>query len=180
VKSSPLGTLLGVPLDNAGRVPVGRDLSLVGHREVFVIGDLAHFEHEGQPLPGLAPVAMQQGRAAAKNILADLRDHPREPFIYFDKGTMATIGRASAVAQSHSFKLDGFTAWIAWCFIHILYLIGFRNRVLVFIQWVWSYIRYRRGARLITSRDWRLEEPELPTHVAEDAAVGDARDEARP
>ncbi|HWB75418.1 MAG TPA: NAD(P)/FAD-dependent oxidoreductase [Nannocystaceae bacterium] len=174
VKSSPLGTVLGVPLDNAGRVPVERDLSIAGHREVFVIGDLAHFEHEGEALPGLAPVAMQQGRAAAKNILADLRDHPREPFVYFDKGTMATIGRASAVAQSHSFKLDGFTAWLAWCFIHILYLVGFRNRVLVFIQWVWSYIRYRRGARLITSKDWQLEEPEVGIGSHDDADDEDA------
>ncbi len=161
VEASPIGRAFGVQLDAAGRVPVERDLSVAGRREVFVIGDGAHFEHDGEILPGLAPVAMQQGRAAARNILADLREHQREPFVYFDKGTMATIGRASAVAQSHSFKLDGFTAWLAWCFIHILYLVGFRNRVLVLIQWVWSYIRYKRGARIITTREWQLDEPEI-------------------
>jgi NADH:ubiquinone reductase (H+-translocating) len=180
VNASPLGRVFGLPLDSVGRVPVEADLSLAGHREIFVIGDQARFEHEGEPLPGLAPVAMQQGRAAARNILADLREHSREPFVYFDKGSMATIGRANAVAQGRTFKLDGFTAWLAWCFIHILYLVGFRNRMLVFLQWVWSYIRYRRGARLITNRDWQLDEPEIGvgTHDDEDDDELPAREPA--
>ncbi|MBC8070164.1 MAG: NAD(P)/FAD-dependent oxidoreductase [Deltaproteobacteria bacterium] len=161
VNASPLGRVFGLPLDNAGRVPVEPDLSLAGHREVFVLGDQARFMSEGHPLPGLAPVAIQQGRACARNILADLRERTREPFVYFDKGTMATIGRANAVAQTEKLKLDGFAAWLAWCFIHILYLVGFRNRMLVLLQWMWSYIRYRRGARLITNREWQLDEPEI-------------------
>lgn len=157
VQSSPLSHTLGVPLDRAGRVIVSPDLSVPGHPEAFVLGDQACFgQADGSSVPGVAPAAIQQGRHAADNVLHDLRDEQRESFVYLDKGIMATIGRASAVAQSGRFRLSGFIAWLAWCFIHILYLIGFRNRVLVFIQWVWSYIRYRRGARLITERDWKL------------------------
>ena len=157
VRASPLGSSLGVPLDGAGRVIVGPDLAIPGHPEVFVIGDQAHVaQPDGSDVPGLAPAAIQQGNHAALNILHDLRKEEREPFEYFDKGMMATIGRASAVAQSGRLRMSGFVAWLAWCFIHILYLIGFRNRLLVFIQWVWSYVRYRRGARLITERDWKL------------------------
>lgn len=159
VHASSLNARLGLPLDPAGRVKVEPDLSIPGHPEVFVIGDQSLFVDERGPVPGLAPAALQQGRAAAANILADLRGASRSPFSYFDKGSMATIGRASAVAQTGNFKLQGFIAWLAWCFIHILYLIGFRNRVLVFFQWTWSYIRYRRGARLITNRGWKLAEP---------------------
>ncbi|MBX7084454.1 MAG: NAD(P)/FAD-dependent oxidoreductase [Nannocystaceae bacterium] len=173
VRASPLGRALGVPLDGAGRVVVEPDLSIAGHPEVFVLGDQAHALHEGAPLPGLAPVAMQQGRAAARNILADLRGVAREPFAYFDKGSMATIGRARAVAQSHRLKLDGLIAWLAWCFVHILYLVGFRNRLLVFIQWIWSYLRYRRGARLITQHDWRLAEPTITARAG--ASEADAK-----
>jgi NADH dehydrogenase len=159
VRASTLNARLGLPLDSAGRVKVEPDLSIPGHPEVFVIGDQSLFIDERGQVPGLAPAALQQGRAAAANILADLRGSSRTPFAYFDKGSMATIGRASAVAQTGNFKLQGFVAWLAWCFIHILYLIGFRSRVLVFFQWTWSYIRYRRGARLITNRGWKLAEP---------------------
>lgn len=180
VQASPLGRVLSGRVDSVGRVSVGPDLSLPDHPEVFVVGDLARFEVDGQALPGIAPVALQQGRTAARNILADLREHSREPFAYFDKGTMATIGRASAVAQSSSFKLTGFVAWLAWCFIHILYLIGFRNRVLVFLQWIWSYLRYGRGARLITSTEWMLSEPETTSHrrAAEESSASLARGES--
>jgi NADH:ubiquinone reductase (H+-translocating) len=157
VRASPLSRTLGVPLDREGRVVVEPDLSVPGHPEVFVLGDQACFRQaDGTLVPGVAPAAIQQGRHAAINVLHDLRNEEREPFEYFDKGIMATIGRASAVAQLGRLHLWGFIAWLAWSFIHILYLIGFRNRVLVFIQWVWSYVRYRRGARLITEHDWRL------------------------
>ncbi len=159
VHASSLGTSLTGSLDGAGRVPVTAELCLADHREVFVIGDQARFEISGVPAPGLAPVAIQQGRAAARNILADLRNHGREPFVYFDKGSMATIGRAFAVVESHNVRMAGFVAWLAWCFVHILYLVGFRNRMLVFTQWIWSYVRYRRGARLITTPQWRLSDP---------------------
>jgi NADH dehydrogenase len=166
VHASPIGRALGVQLDGSGRVPVSPDLSLASHPEVFVIGDQARcLGEDGQPVPSLAPAATQQGRAAGRNILADLRGTAREPFEYFDKGMMATIGRARAVAQSGNMRLDGFIAWMAWCFVHIFYLIGFRNRLLVFVQWVWSYIRYRRGARLITDRQWQHDEPSPPVRM---------------
>jgi NADH:ubiquinone reductase (H+-translocating) len=164
VRASPLSHTLGVPLDREGRVVVERDLSVPGHPEVFVLGDQACARQpDGTIVPGVAPAAIQQGRHTADNVLHDLRGEQREPFEYFDKGIMATIGRASAVGRIGRFSLAGFPAWLAWCFIHIVYLIGFRNRVLVFIQWVWSYIRYRRGARLITEHEWRLR-PAPPAH----------------
>lgn len=157
VRASPVSDTLGVELDSAGRVIVERDLSVPGHPEVYVVGDQAHFaQDDGATVPGLCPAAIQMGRHAAANILHDIAGEQREPFEYFDKGIMATIGRASAVVQSGPLRTSGFIAWTAWCFVHILYLIGFRNRILVFIQWTWSYIRYRRGARLITEHDWRL------------------------
>jgi len=151
VAASPLGTALETPLDRAGRVFVEPDLSIPGHREVFVIGDLATMNDEhGQPLPGVAPVAMQQGKFVARQIAADLEESPRERFRYLDKGSLATIGRASAIAQFGKIHLSGFIAWLSWLFIHILFLIGFRNRVLVMIQWASSYLTFQRGARLIT------------------------------
>ncbi len=178
VRASPLNLVFGLQLDAAGRVTVAPDLSVPGRPEVFVVGDQARFEDEHGVVPGLAPAAIQQGKLAAKNILADVRGRGREPFVYFDKGTMATIGRARAVAESHSFKLQGFVAWLAWCFIHILYLIGFRNRLLVLLQWVWSYVRFKRGARLILHREWHSREPEVPIAVprrTESARVQEAR-----
>ncbi len=151
VAASPLARSLGVPLDRAGRVPVEPDLSIPSHSEVFVIGDLSVFSHQtGKPLPGLSPVAMQQGRSAARNIRRDLAGKPRRKFRYVDKGTMAVIGRADAVAEIAGIRLSGLLAWLAWCFIHIFYLIGFRNRFIVMFEWAWAYFSYQRGARLIT------------------------------
>ncbi|MGA2354598.1 MAG: NAD(P)/FAD-dependent oxidoreductase [Terriglobales bacterium] len=154
VAASPLGRKLGATIDRAGRVVVQPDLSIPGHREVFVIGDLASFHDEkGKMLPGVAPVAIQQGEWVAKTIARDLEYQPRRDFHYFDKGSLATIGRAAAVGQFGKFELSGYFAWLAWLFVHILFLIGFRNRVVVMIQWAWSYLTYERGARLITGSD---------------------------
>jgi NADH dehydrogenase len=151
VAASPLGKLLGAPTDPAGRVRVQPDLSIPGHPHVFVIGDLASMaDAQGKMLPGVAPVAMQQGVEASKNVLRLVRAEATKSFHYFDKGSLATIGRAAAVADFGKLQLSGFFAWMAWLFIHILFLIGFRNRVIVMIQWAWSYITYERGARLIT------------------------------
>ena len=154
VAASPLGRKLGVAVDRAGRVLVRPDLSIPDYKDVFVIGDLAALQDEnGKMLPGVAPVAIQQGDWVAKNIARDLDHQPRRDFHYFDKGSLATIGRAAAVAQFGKLELSGYFAWLAWLFIHILFLIGFRNRLLVMIQWAWSYLTYERGARLITGSD---------------------------
>ncbi len=159
VEASPLGRALGQPVDRAGRVPVLSDCSLPGHPEVFVVGDLAEFKDaNGKMLPGVAPVAMQMGRYVARTILDDLAKRPRKAFHYKDKGSLATIGRAAAVAQFPKFKMTGYPAWLAWLFIHVLFLIGFRNRILVMIQWAWSYFTYERGARLITDEVGKLRE----------------------
>jgi NADH:quinone reductase (non-electrogenic) len=159
VVASPLGRKLGVPVDRAGRVLVEPDLSIPGHPEVFVIGDLAALADEnGKMLPGVAPVAIQQGNWVAETIARDLQNQrrPNQPgrsFHYHNKGSLATIGRAAAVAQFPKFALSGYFAWLAWLFVHIFFLIGFRNRLLVMIQWAWSYLTYERGARLITGSD---------------------------
>jgi NADH:ubiquinone reductase (H+-translocating) len=154
VAASPLGRKLGVNVDRAGRVLVQPDLSIPGHSEVFVIGDLAALNDEnGKMLPGVAQVAIQQGDWAVKMIARDLENQPRRPFHYHDKGSLATIGRAAAVAQIGKLELSGYFAWLAWLFIHIFFLIGFRNRLLVMVQWAWSYLTYERGARLITGSD---------------------------
>jgi len=151
VQPSPLARSLGVPLDRAGRVLVDDRLTIPGHPEVLVIGDLAACtDAAGKPLPGLAPVAIQQGEYAARSILASVRGETRRAFHYRDKGTMATIGRAAAVVDLGRLRLSGFPAWLLWCFIHILWLIGFRNRFLVMIEWAWAYVRFERSARLIT------------------------------
>jgi NADH dehydrogenase len=174
VAASPLGKKLGVPVDRAGRVPVNPDLSLPNHPEVFVIGDLATLKDaSGKLLPGVAPVAIQEGLFVAKLIKKEIksgapsfprsvREEPalslskgggsdsRPAFHYFDKGSLATIGRSAAIAQFGKIQISGFMAWLAWLFVHILFLIGFQNRILVFIQWAWSYFTYERGARLIT------------------------------
>lgn len=151
VAASPLGEKLGAPCDRAGRVLVQPDLSIPGHPEVFVIGDLSSLKDgTGKLLPGVAPVAIQEGRYVAATIRRELAGRPRENFTYWDKGSLATIGRAAAVAQFGKLHISGFIAWLSWLFIHIFFLIGFRNRVLVFIQWAWSYVTYERGARLIT------------------------------
>jgi NADH dehydrogenase len=158
VEGSALSRSLGTTLDRSGRVVVGPDCSLPGHPEVFVLGDQAAYaDGAGGMLPGLAPVAIQQGRAAAENVLRDLDGEPRADFRYRDKGIMATVGRASAVAQRGSLRFAGVWAWFAWGAVHIAYLVGFRNRLLVLIQWLWSYVRFKRGARLITRAGWAQE-----------------------
>ncbi|PYY09307.1 MAG: FAD-dependent oxidoreductase [Acidobacteria bacterium] len=180
VAASPLGRKLGAPVDRAGRVLVQPDLSHPAHPEVFVIGDLAAFEDaKGQPLPGLAPVAMQQGRRVAMNIGRELGGQPREAFRYLDRGSLATIGRAAAVAQFGKIHLSGFVAWLAWLFIHILFLIGFRNRLIVMIQWAWSYFTYERGARLITG-DTRLPSWTGRSRQALDKEKGDSPPASNP
>ena len=150
VAASPLARSLGVPLDRAGRVQVEPDLTIPGHGEVAVIGDLAGLSQDGHPVPGVAPAAIQEARHAARNVVRMIQAQPRLPFRYRDKGSLATIGRAAAVADLGRVQLSGGIAWLAWLFIHILFLIGFRNRILVLIQWAWSYVTYDRGARLIT------------------------------
>lgn len=150
VAASPLARTLGAPLDRAGRVLVEPDLSVPGAPNVFVIGDLAAVKHAGKPVPGVAPAAIQEGRHAAKNLRRALRGEAPLPFDYLDKGSLATIGRAAAVAERGRARLSGFVAWLAWLLIHIVYLIGFRNRFLVLAEWAWAYLVYERGARLIT------------------------------
>jgi NADH dehydrogenase len=151
VAASPLGCTLGVETDRAGRVRVGPDCSIPGHPEVFVIGDLAlAVREDGTPVPGVAQGAMQMGRHVAHMIRGDLRGESRRPFRYRDKGNLATIGRAAAVADIRGLRLWGLPAWLVWVFVHIAYLIGFRNRVLVMVQWAWAYLTYQRGIRLIT------------------------------
>lgn len=154
VQASSLGRALGLPCDRQGRVHVERDTSLPGHPEVFVAGDLAHFATTSGPLPGVATVALQQGRFVADAIIGDLRGKPRPAFRYLDKGQMATIGRRRAIVESHGIKVTGFSAWVAWLLVHIYYLTGFRNRLFVLLSWAWSYLTFARGARLIVSKRW--------------------------
>ena len=155
VKASPLGESLGVELDSMGRVVVEPTLAIPGDERVFIIGDQAHFAtDEDETLPGLAPVAIQQGRHVAKNIRNRLRGKPYLPFSYTDKGQMATLGRARAVAETGNWRFAGFIAWLMWLFIHLLFLIGFRNRIFVLMDWFYAYVGMKRSARLI------LETPE--------------------
>ena len=175
VSASPLGAALGAPVDRAGRVLVEPDLSIPGHREVFVIGDLASMKDAaGKPLPGVAPVAMQQGRWVGRQVAADLAGRSRKDFHYVDKGSLATIGRAAAVAQFGKLHISGFLAWLSWLFIHIFFLIGFRNRLVVMFQWAWSYFTYKRSARLITSESRVVSVPSMD--YAEQAAAVFDRD----
>jgi NADH dehydrogenase len=158
VASSVLKSL-GTPLDHAGRAIVEPDCTIPGHPEVFVLGDAANFDHqEGGPLPGVSPVAIQMGQYAAATIAGDLAGEPRRAFQYWDKGQLAVIGRGRAVADIWKLHFGGLLAWIIWTFVHIFFLIGFRNRILVMIQWAWSYLTYGRGARLITG-----ESPHTPS-----------------
>ena len=194
VATSPLGRMLGAPVDKRGAVIVDQQLNPQGLPEVFVCGDLAHFEQDGHPVPGVAQPAMQMGRFAAKAIAADLAGKPRPNFRYFDKGDMATIGRLAAVAKIEwPFKAHwgGFFAWVTWLVVHIYFLIGFRNRITIFSTWAWTYFTFADGARLITG-DQRLtgweeatqgsaQDPEnpvpgqLPTIEAVSAAAGDGK-----
>jgi NADH dehydrogenase len=154
--ASPLLKELHAPLDRMGRAIVEADCTIPGHPEVFVLGDAAAFDHqEGGTLPGLCPVAIQMGEYAARAIRSDLAGRPRKPFHYWDKGQLAVIGRGQAVADIRKLHFGGFIAWLAWIFVHIFFLIGFRNRVMVLLEWAWSYITYSRGARLITGEEQR-------------------------
>ncbi len=157
VRANSLGRQLGVPLDRAGRVKVGPDLSIPSHPEVFVVGDLATVvDAKGQQVPGIAPAAIQMGRYVARQIIREANQGvlagqlERSSFIYSDKGKLATIGRASAVAQIGGIRASGWFAWILWLLVHIAFLIGFRNKLMVMISWAWSYLTWGRGARLIT------------------------------
>ena len=157
VKASSLGQASGMPVDRHGRVLVESDLSLPGHRNVFVAGDQACAMHStGKPLPGTAPVAIQQGRYLARLIRREIAGKPREPFHFVDKGQMATIGRSRAIVEMGPIKVAGFPAWVMWLVVHIYYLTGFNRRLLVVLQWAWSYLTFHRGARLIVSKQWRF------------------------
>jgi NADH:quinone reductase (non-electrogenic) len=158
VAATPLTKQLGVELDKAGRVKVNPDLSIAGHPEVFAIGDLALvLDADGKPVPGVSPAAMQMGRHVAKIIDDEVHlgigRELRLPFKYWDKGTMATIGRSAAVALIGKLKLSGLFAWVAWLFIHLIFLVGFRNRLMVLLQWTYAYFAYKRGARIITKTE---------------------------
>jgi NADH dehydrogenase len=156
VAASPLGKALaaqaqGVQVDRAGRVPISADLSLPGRPEIFVIGDLSSLKDAtGKPVPGLGSAALQEGKVAAANILRDLQGKQRLPFRYWDKGTMATIGRRRAIAQIGRWQFSGFFAWLMWLFVHLMLLVGFRNRLMVMREWAWAYFTRERSARLIT------------------------------
>jgi NADH dehydrogenase len=158
VGGSPIAQQLNVPLDPAGRIRVAPDLSLPGHDHVFALGDMARVEDaQGRPVPGVSPAAMQMARHVAGLLAEELRQPPHRPperpaFRYFDKGTMATIGRSAAVAKMGHLELTGFTAWLAWLGVHLVFLIGFRNRFAVLFQWAYSYFTYKRGARIIFDR----------------------------
>lgn len=151
VAASPLGSKLGAETDRAGRVKVAPDLSIPGHPNIFVIGDMVHLiQQNGEPVPGVSPAAMQMGTLTAKNILNEIKGRPRENFTYVDKGSMATIGRSKAIAQLFGMKFRGFIAWLMWLFLHVVFLIGFRNRLFVLLGWFWAYLTRERSARLIT------------------------------
>jgi len=149
VRASPAAEWLGAPSDRAGRVQVADDLTIPGHPEIFAIGDLTALEQDGRPVPGVAPAAMQMGRHAAASVLRSVRGEERRPFRYVDKGSLATIGRLAGVALFGRFKLWGFPAWAAWIAIHVFFLIGFRNRLVVMMEWALAYLTYQRNARII-------------------------------
>jgi NADH dehydrogenase len=158
VLASPLGRMLekstGAKLDKAARVIVEPDMTIAGHPEIFVIGDLSNFSHQtGKPLPGVAQPAIQQGHYVGKTIERRLRNEKIEPFHYFDKGNLATIGRGAAVADLNWLQISGLPAWLIWIFIHLMYIVQFQNRLLIFLQWAWLYVTFDRAARLITGKN---------------------------
>ncbi len=163
VGGSDLAEQVSPDRDRAGRVMIEPDLRLKGHDNVFCLGDMAHLEENGKILPGMAPVAMQQGRLAGKNLLRLIAGKPLEKFKYFDKGSMATIGRTAAIAETHGITMKGFLAWCAWLFIHLMYIVDFQNRVQVFVRWAWAYLTWRWGVRIITMDPDKLEPEVDPT-----------------
>jgi NADH dehydrogenase len=172
VSASPIARSLGVPLNRGGQVLVGPDLAVPGYPEIFVIGDLAALkDDQGKPIPGLAPAAIQMGRHAARNIRLASEGRPYEKFHYRDKGNLATIGRAAAIADLGWIKVDGFVAWVLWMAVHIFFLIGFRNRFIVMFEWAWAYFASQRGARLITGDLFRDRAPAAPPVAESDDAV---------
>jgi NADH dehydrogenase len=176
VRASELGETLGVPLDPRGRVRVGEDLAVPGHPEVFVAGDQASPPPvDGRTPPGMAPAAMQAGRHLVSTILRELRGEPREPFRYVDRGQAATIGRSRALVEIGRLRFGGFLAWLGWLLLHIYFLVGFRNRLFVVIQWAWSYVTFGRGARLIVDRQWRLHAPRAAGPAVERAEAANRR-----
>lgn len=163
VQAARLNITPQIELDRAGRIKVESDLSIPGFPFAFVVGDMAALEIEpGKLVPGLAPAAIQEGKHVAAMILFSMRGLERRPFRYHDKGQIATIGRSRAVLQSGKFKMTGHLAWLAWLFVHVFYLVGFKNRLAVMFTWAWSYLRRKRGARLITEKDWQMLKPETP------------------
>ena len=158
VAASPIGKSLGVEVDRAGRVPVRPDLTIAGHPDVYVVGDLASATSEGKPVPGVSPAAKQMGRTAARNILLRMQGKPPETFRYKDYGSLATIGRKSAVAQVGKIKFSGLSAWLFWLFVHVYFLIGFRSRLMVLTDWAWAYFTFKRNARLVVGTD---DEPDV-------------------
>jgi NADH:ubiquinone reductase (H+-translocating) len=163
--ASPLGGLLGGPLDRAGRIQVNPDLSVPGHPEIFVVGDLAALVQDGRPVPGVGPAAIQEGKSAGKNIVRELRRQPRKKFHYRNKGDLATIGRSRAIADLGWIRFAGRLAWFFWLFVHIMYLVGFRNRANVLLEWAYDYFTYQHGARLITDVE-RYKPPPSPKVAA--------------
>lgn len=174
VAASPLGKLLGAETDRAGRVKVKNDLSLPDHADVFVIGDMVSLlQDDGKPVPGVAPAAMQMADLAVANILGDSMSKPRREFKYRDKGSMATIGKSRAIAEKGKIKLSGFIAWLAWLFVHLITLIGFRNRIYVLSSWFWAYLTRERNARLITGDAGELGIPENRVATPREQPAGD-------
>ena len=170
VRAIGLGRKMGVETDQSGRIIVEEDLSIPGYPEIFVGGDQAYFAHHtDQPLPGMAPVALQQGHAIGKNILGEVRGRNRKPFRYRDKGQMATIGRNKAIVEIGSFKFFGSFAWLTWLLVHIYYLTTFKHRVFVLLQWGWSYFTFGHGARLIVNKEWQFYPDKKNTAAAEES-----------
>lgn len=177
VAASPVARSLGVELDRAGRVPVSPELTLPGRKDVFIIGDLALFLDKGKPVPGVAPAAMQEGKHAAENILRQLKNQPMTAFSYWDRGMFSVIGRGSAVGIAlERFKMSGYLAWMAWLFIHILFLIGFRSKVAVLVNWAYSYLAFRRSARIITGGVPLKQPPAVPAPATALGAIPGARE----
>lgn len=179
VRATSFTQTLSVPLDKAGRILINKDLTLPERKNVFAIGDMVYLEQDGKSLPGVSPVAMQMGRQVAANIQKDIKGKPYAEFRYFDKGNMATIGRSRAIAEIGKLHLSGWLAWVGWLVVHLFFLITFRNRIMVLFNWAWSYFTYQRGARLITGREIKKDNPipkepeekEIPKEIVSSAQV---------